>query len=203
MNDNNNYIDVITSKLDSIADDDLKNAIIKLVDERNRLIETLNIDPLTGIYNRRILDHIRDYTSVVICDIDNFKEFNDKSGHQVGDLILQLVAKTLVNNCRCNDFVCRYGGDEFLLVFCGADEDTVIKRMNDVSKSLTDTFQCSKEPVTLSIGISSYKNGSTLDDIISEADKALYLSKHDGKNTITCFDEIQSENNTLKIKKNK
>ena len=65
MNDNN-YIDVITSKLDNIADDDLKNAIIKLVDERNRLIETLNIDPLTGIYNRRILDHIREYTSVVI-----------------------------------------------------------------------------------------------------------------------------------------
>ena len=79
INDKNNYIDVITNKLDSITDDELKKAIINLVDERNHLIETLNIDPLTSVYNRRILNHIRDYTSVAICDIDNFKDFNDES----------------------------------------------------------------------------------------------------------------------------
>lgn len=189
------YIDTITSKLDNMKDEELKQLITKLIEERNYLIETLNIDPLTGVYNRRILSHIRNYTSVAICDIDNFKEFNDESGHQVGDLILQLVAKTLVSNCRCNDYVCRYGGDEFLIIFCGANEKIIKKRMINILHSLMDTFSPTKKQVTLSIGISSYKKKHTLDEIINEADKALYLSKQAGKNTITCYDELKAKNN--------
>ena len=197
MNNNNetnydeyNYIDTIISKLDTIEDNELKDLIIKLIEERNHLITVSNIDPLTGVYNRRIISHIRDFTSVAVCDADDFKQINDTLGHAAGDMVLQEIAKTLIENSRSNDYVCRYGGDEFLVIFCGADKNIVKKRMNDVVQSISNQTNFPNYDITISVGISSYKEGDTLESVINEADQALYVSKQSGKNAINCYDEL-------------
>lgn len=194
INEQPDYTETIANRIENIEDQELKTLINNLIEERNHLIKVLNVDPLTGVYNRRILDNIRNFTSVVICDVDNFKEINDTYGHQAGDFALREVSKTLVNHSRVNDYVCRYGGDEFLIVFCGPNEKIVKKRMNKVAQSLKQ-IDFPGYNLTLSVGISKYKEGATLDTIISEADEALYYSKESGKDAVTCFNEIGLEKN--------
>lgn len=197
--DENNYVDTITDKLANVEDEELRNLILKLVNERNNLIEVLRVDPLTGVYNRRILKHIRNFSFVVICDIDDFKNINDSFGHPVGDRILKLIAKTLVRNSRVSDYVCRYGGDEFLIIFSGGNVEIIKKRMLDVANSLIESSTLGKHKISLSIGISSHKEGATLDDAIHEADKALYISKQSGKNSITDFDELKTNKTSYSL----
>ena len=165
----------------------LAKAIIGLIKEKNELLDFARIDHLTGIYNRRILDSVRRYSVVVMCDIDNFKNINDTYGHDKGDEILKQVAKTLSKNIRFDDVVCRYGGDEFLIIFTGCDEKVVVNRIIEIKKELLKVIPDLK--ISLSSGISSYKIGSTLKDTITEADIALYKSKEKGKNLITIYDE--------------
>lgn len=165
----------------------LAKAIIGLIKEKNELLDFARIDHLTGIYNRRILDSVRRYSVVVMCDIDNFKNINDTYGHDKGDEILKQVAKTLSKNIRFDDVVCRYGGDEFLIIFTGCDEKVVVNRIIEIKKELLRVIPDLK--ISLSSGISSYKAGSTLKDTITEADVALYKSKEKGKNLITIYDE--------------
>ena len=184
------YIDDIIKILNFSEDQELKELVFKLIKERNNLVDVLNVDPLTGVYNRRILDRIRDFTTVAICDVDDFKAINDTFGHQVGDKALQLVSQILAQNSRVNDYVCRFGGDEFLIVFCGADEEIVKKRMASVLQSVNNISVSPNYRLSLSIGISSYKPGNTLLTIIDEADKALYVSKNSGKNTINSYSDL-------------
>ena len=165
----------------------LAKAIIGLIKEKNELLDFARFDHLTGIYNRRILDSVRRYSVVVMCDIDNFKNINDTYGHDKGDEILKQVAKTLSKNIRFDDVVCRYGGDEFLIIFTGCDEKVVVNRIIEIKKELLRVIPDLK--ISLSSGISSYKAGSTLKDTITEADIALYKSKEKGKNLITIYDE--------------
>lgn len=165
----------------------LAKAIIGLIKEKNELLDFARIDHLTGIYNRRILDSVRRYSVVVMCDIDNFKNINDTYGHDKGDEILKQVAKTLSKNIRFDDVVCRYGGDEFLIIFTGCDEKVVVNRIIEIKKELLRVIPDLK--ISLSSGISSYKAGSTLKDTITEADIALYKSKEKGKNLITIYNE--------------
>lgn len=165
----------------------LAKAIIGLIKEKNELLDFARIDHLTGIYNRRILDSVRRYSVVVMCDIDNFKNINDTYGHDKGDEILKQVAKTLSKNIRFDDVVCRYGGDEFLIIFTGCDEKVVVNRIIEIKKELLRVIPDLK--ISLSSGISSYKAGSTLKDTITEADIALYKSKEKGKNLITVYNE--------------
>ena len=124
---------------------------------------------------------------VYLIDIDKFKNINDTYGHDKGDEILKQVAKTLSKNIRFDDVVCRYGGDEFLIIFTGCDEKVVVNRIIEIKKELLRVIPDLK--ISLSSGISSYKAGSTLKDTITVADIALYKSKEKGKNLITIYDE--------------
>lgn len=162
---------------------ELKQAILGLIKEKNELLDYIKIDHLTGAYNRRILDSIRQYTVVVMCDIDNFKKINDSYGHDKGDLVLKNISKIFLSNVRLNDKVCRYGGDEFLIIFNGCSLDVVLDRMEIIRK---EAFKCVNfEKITLSAGISVYSENKTLLEAVNEADKALYESKSNGKNQIT------------------
>ena len=185
------YTEKIKNKLDLIQDEELKGLIERLVDERNYLINISNIDPLTGAYNRRILNQIRDYSSIVVCDIDNFKGVNDRYGHHMGDEALKLVAKTLMDNCRINDYVCRFGGDEFVIVFCGADEKIVKERMENVANIIRNSGLLQNEQITLSMGMSSIKEN--IQTTIKAADQALYTSKEAGKDRITSYTDIEQQ----------
>ena len=189
MSEYDNYIDSIIKNLDSVNNIDLKIQILRLIEERNQLLEIVKKDTLTGAYNRRILNNINSFSVVVLCDVDDFKGINDTYGHDVGDNVLKVVTKVLMNNTRSTDIVCRYGGDEFLVVFNKCSKDLVKKRMDIVSKIIKDYFKNLNINVSFSAGISSYEEGKTLDEIIKEADIALYESKNNGKSGISIYDK--------------
>ena len=192
MNEYNDqyYVDRITEKIDSIEDQELKDLVLRLVAERNNLMNVIKVDPLTGVYNRRIIKKIRDYTSVAMCDIDEFKRINDDLGHPTGDLALQLVSQVLESKCRDKDYVIRMGGDEFAIIFCGANKEAVKSRMKEIAKTLEDTQFRSGHQITISVGIAHNENGESLEKALEKADQALYSSKQHGRNRITSYEEL-------------
>lgn len=136
MTEFDNYIDIdyIINNLDLINDNNFKIQILKLINERNRLLSIIKKDSLTGAYNRRVLENIDEFSVVALCDIDDFKMINDTYGHDLGDRVLKTVTKVLIDNTRGTDIVCRYGGDEFLIVFKTCSLEVVKKRMEIVVK---------------------------------------------------------------------
>lgn len=180
---NEDYVKNIYDKIDSITDIELKKLVLKLIDDRNALKNQIKVDTLTGVYNRRILSDINKFSSIVICDIDDFKNINDNYGHYVGDKVLKLVASTLKNNSN-NGIICRYGGDEFLIIFEKCPNNLVKKQMEIIKCAMNSVNEDLNFDITLSYGISFNKGDSTLESVIKEADEALYNSKNNGKNII-------------------
>lgn len=156
-------------------------------------------DPLTGLFNRRYMEETlereiaraaREGESIGICmaDIDQFKSFNDQHGHRAGDLILKSLADIFTTYSRAGDVVCRYGGEEFLILLPGADMDITTRRAEDWRRAFE---QCKVEyegkhlSATLSLGVAVYpQQGVTGDELLKLADRALYLSKHNGRNQV-------------------
>ena len=186
----NDYIKYIHDNINSIEDEDLKSSILQLINERNFLVETIKKDSLTGAYNRRILNSVDNYSVVVLCDIDDFKMINDTYGHDIGDRVLKTVTQVLFDNTRSNDVVCRYGGDEFLIVFKRCGQKLVKERMNYINNIIRNSFKNSRISVSLSVGISAYEKGKTLEDAIKEADIALYNCKEHGKYGVVEYNKI-------------
>ena len=187
--ESDNYVEELRANLDNIPEE-FRDSVKRLIEERDFLVASANLDPLTGAYNRRILENIRDFNVVAMCDIDDFKTINDTFGHQAGDEVLKTVSSILKENSRSTDFVCRYGGDEFLVVFSVGNERQLKQRMEIVSQAFTESMNLPGYQPTLSFGIASYEDGMTLEGVIKEADDALYVSKGiEGKNTITVYDE--------------
>ena len=184
MHKNEKLCQEIIKRIDTIPDDELKKMIISLVETQEIINRNYLIDPLTQLYNRRIIEQILNYSIIIMCDIDNFKLINDYYGHLVGDRILQFVSRILKANVRHYDFVCRYGGDEFLLAFSNCDEKTALKRMGDIQDQLLESHII-PENTTLSIGVSLREEFDSVYTSIEKADRALYYSKLTGKNAIT------------------
>ena len=158
-------------------------------------------DGLTGLHNRRWLsDSFKRQMhrceldklpcTVIMLDIDHFKEVNDRYGHIAGDRILCSVAQALLNTMRPADLIARYGGEEFALCL----PDTSIKDSRLISERLrisiantTTTFEEGKPlpAVTVSLGVAQMQPGQTLDSLISAADSALYRAKAQGRNCIS------------------
>ncbi len=158
-------------------------------------------DGLTGLHNRRWLsDSFKRQMhrceldklpcTVIMLDIDHFKEVNDQYGHIAGDRILCGVAQALLNTMRPADLIARYGGEEFALCL----PDTSIKDSRLISERLrisiantTTTFEEGKPlpAVTVSLGVAQMQPGQTLDSLISAADSALYRAKAQGRNCIS------------------
>ncbi len=171
----------------------------KIFDE---VVKLSVVDSLTHVYNRRYFQHRlldefergkrynRDFCCVII-DVDYFKQINDTLGHPAGDMVLKRIAGILRRNIRSADVLCRYGGDEFGLLlpetdFAGAGI-TAERIRSIVAKTDVGKPQYSAN-VTLSIGISSLLEGGALgmDELVTQADVALYQSKRKGRNRI-CY----------------
>ncbi|SES72094.1 diguanylate cyclase (GGDEF) domain-containing protein [Nitrosomonas marina] len=170
----------------------------KAMHEKNQLLEKLSItDGLTGLYNRNklaliIKEQLHRYQrnkrpfSVLMIDVDYFKELNDRLGHVAGDEILAAVAKNLSQSIRNIDFAARYGGDEFIIILTETNvreasitAERIRSRTSEIKCKSTD----SNIKVTLSIGIiQSEPNDKSPTTIISRADHALYKAKHAGRN---------------------
>lgn len=164
-------------------------------------------DHLTGLYNRLYLDESlpRDIDradregvqlALVMIDFDHFKEINDIYSHEAGDMALKQVAEQLQANTRKSDIACRFGGDEFLIMFYGTDANAAFKKCQillDTVSNLKLYFRNSQLPsLSLSIGIAMFpEDGDQESVLLSAADKALYSSKKTGRHKITLYSDIQ------------
>lgn len=180
----------------------LQNAKNKLVKQQEIIYKQAHFDHLTGLANRTLL-HERlqilcedSYNSgksfgVLFLDLDRFKEINDTLGHDAGDQLLVHVAKVLLYATRKSDTVARMGGDEFIILVDDiTDETTLIK----IAKKIIDTVAIpleihhTKLHVTTSIGISTFpKHGADFNELIKNADRALYEAKAAGRNNYKIF----------------
>lgn len=151
-------------------------------------------DRLTGVANRHTFDEQfdkelsrarreRSPLSVVLCDVDHFKKFNDEHGHQVGDRVLAEVAQTLEQERRPYDLVARYGGEEFVVILSQADFDEAMRVAERLRRAIEDTG--SELGVTASFGVASAADGSaSRSELISTADACLYAAKEHGRNRV-------------------
>jgi len=165
------------------------------------LREAAVTDPLTSLYNNRWLrdagerdlaSSARDDTNLalLLLDIDHFKTVNDSSGHAAGDLVLQRVATRLRGSVRTEDAVVRYGGEEFVVLLrrCGvAEAVTIAEALRSAVRQVPLPADCPLEQLTVSIGIAAYpEDGTDLNLLLGAADRAMYTSKHAGRNRVTC-----------------
>ncbi len=188
-NENDLYIETLKTKLKSIDDPELVELVNRLINERMYLAETINIDPLTGLYNRRVLSNVRDIGALIMLDIDDFKSVNDTFGHDTGDKVLKNVSQIIMRNVRIGDIVCRFGGDEFMIIFATDRQDVVRARMEKICSDVTRIIQLDNFKVTLSVGVVFNDNNYDTDALFEMADKALYQSKGNGKNQITYYEQ--------------
>jgi len=165
---------------------------------REELKKLASFDSLSQLYNRRyfydIAGHIVDvakrektHTSVVMIDIDFFKKVNDKYGHQVGDEVIVKLSNILLKETRQSDIVCRYGGEEFLLLLPYTNEDGAYILAKQIRKKVFDSFiwlENKKLKFTVSIGVSQIDINKDLDYAINLADKSLYNAKQMGRNIV-------------------
>ena len=175
------------------------------IDTLNRDLDSLNRevlrDGLTGIANRRAFDvSIRQFMAecmekgsdlnLMMIDIDFFKKFNDSFGHQVGDQVIKLLARTLTDCVRDLGLPARYGGEEFAVLLTKAnrhkaEEIATLIRETMASRSIKNrTTGESLGKITVSIGLTDYRMGESSSELIERADQALYKAKHTGRNKV-------------------
>lgn len=153
-------------------------------------------DSLTSLHNRAGYNFLLSTldlsnTYLLVIDVDSFKSINDNYGHEVGDKVLQKVAKTIKGNFRSNDYVCRIGGDEFVVFIANTDDDQrqiIIDRVAQINAELADSSD-SLPPVSVSVGAVMGSEDTDAKELFEKADRALYERKRNGKNGIT-FSEI-------------
>jgi diguanylate cyclase (GGDEF)-like protein/PAS domain S-box-containing protein len=179
---------------------------IKLQDNlRQRSIR----DPLTGLYNRGYMvetlnreiayaKRANDTVAVMLLDVDHFKKYNDRHGHEAGDAVLTTVAKFLQDNVRSGDVACRYGGEEFLLILPKISLGEAVKRAETLRNDVKNIqlFHAGRmlENITLSIGVAIYpENAESPSALLHVADQALYRAKEDGRDrvVVTVCEEIR------------
>jgi two-component system cell cycle response regulator len=173
----------------------------KLVEAREEMRFKATHDALTLLWDRggilallqselRKSSREKTFVSLLLCDIDHFKQINDVYGHPVGDEILQQVSNRLLHLVRLHDCVGRYGGEEFLVVLVGCDEANLRKRAEQVREGISSVPFKTREgtvAVSLSIGaitIENWDQSVAIDPYLKEADAALYRAKAAGRNRI-------------------
>ncbi|PPJ48886.1 sensor domain-containing diguanylate cyclase [Rhizobium sp. KAs_5_22] len=168
---------------------------------QQKLLEQAIRDPLTGLYNRRHFDQVvigelaraarsGKPLSLLMADIDHFKAINDTYGHQAGDVVLQNFAASLRDAVRISDVVCRYGGEEFVVLMPEVDLNTAranAERIRATLRSAMPQGAGLPSAVTASFGISTYPaHGQDRDSLLRQADNALYLAKASGRDRVEC-----------------
>ena len=169
--------------------------VTEIEKQREAITKKANHDALTGLYNRNKFEEIFEYElsqvkryghglSLAIADIDHFKLFNDTYGHLIGDEILKLVADTLTSCTRSSDTLARWGGEEFVMLFPQTSYDDTVVLLEKCRKLIEELHYKEYGKITLSFGVTSYKEGDDLDSMLRRADEALYEAKAKGRNQV-------------------
>ena len=171
----------------------LLNENLLLRRRRQRAQKFAVIDPLTRLYNRRMglvalerevarTERSQRPLTVLMCDLDHFKNLNDTFGHLQGDVALRATADVLRQTLRRGDVICRYGGEEFLVVLADTSPDDATVLAARLFVAVEATGQRLGLPITISIGLTSHRAGDSAEALLHRADGALYASKGHGRN---------------------
>jgi diguanylate cyclase (GGDEF)-like protein len=190
------------------ANESLRNQLDEIKRLRAELQEQAIRDPLTNVYNRRFLADVMDRelaqanrnekpASVVILDIDFFKQFNDTYGHRCGDYVLQFIARFLGDRIRRGDVLCRYGGEEFVIFMPNAPLESARQRAESLRNEIANAFieyEGLYLKTSFSAGVAGFPvHGSTSDTLLNAADKALYRAKYTGRNRVILYEALSNE----------
>jgi diguanylate cyclase (GGDEF)-like protein/PAS domain S-box-containing protein len=191
-----------------LANERLQAQIVEIEGLHAQLREQAIRDYLTGLFNRRYLAETlerelaqaaRDHAplSIVLMDIDHFKNVNDSFGHKAGDVVLQALGHLLHTHTRQGDIACRYGGEEFVVVMPGASPEAARRRAEGWRTAFEATripFGAAEVQVTLSLGIAAFPlHGHAADELLRFADQALYIAKSEGRNRVVIWDEAHRQ----------
>jgi diguanylate cyclase (GGDEF)-like protein/PAS domain S-box-containing protein len=177
---------------------DVSDRVIKelnLQKEKNIFKEISELDDLTNIANRRSFNERLDNSisdamlknakfSLIMLDIDHFKEINDTFGHQSGDSVLSELASLIKENIRRDDFFARFGGEEFMIISKNIDVEGAAELAEKLRLKIETYGFSSKINVKCSFGVTGYKRNDTAESIIKRADGALYKAKENGRNRV-------------------
>lgn len=173
--------------------------LIDMLDAKNKLLSIkATTDELTGLFNRRFFwetlfrednrsKRLNQPYSILMIDIDNFKQINDSYGHLKGDEVLVAIAETLKENMRSFDTIARFGGEEFIALLPNTDKKTAIIVAEKILQVIRGvSFDFSDEKITVSIGVSDSAESENFEKVIILADERLYKAKSKGKNRYEC-----------------
>lgn len=181
------------------ANEQMQKQLTEIQALQSQLREQAIRDPLTGLFNRRYLEETipremarvareRTPLSLVMADIDHFKNFNDTFGHEAGDLVLQTAGSLLRQKTRQMDIVCRYGGEEFVVIMPGASLQIASQRAEqwrEALESLCVEYNSNVLCVTASFGVATFpEHGATIEELARAADQAMYAAKTAGRNCV-------------------
>ena len=169
------------------------------LEKKSSELEQLSVtDTLTGLFNRmhlneqlslehsRSVRHIRSL-SIIMLDIDQFKKINDSYGHQTGDLVLETIADTMQKTARQTDVIGRWGGEEFLIICPETSLEGAKSMAEKLRKAIVEIDFPFDRQVSASFGVTQLINGQEPKDLMSLADKALYIAKEKGRNRVECL----------------
>jgi len=192
------WVEVITEEIKLDGKRCSISGLIDITDKKNlerQLRKLATIDRLTGIYNRYAFEKFLEEEisraerygtnfALIMFDIDNFKKINDTYGHQTGDMILKKISQIVKENIRKSDIFGRWGGEEFMIILPVKNIDEASKVAEKIRKKIEEYKFPKVNRVTISAGVTMYKNGDTLKSIIRRVDTALYMAKKSGKNKV-------------------
>ena len=190
----------IDDKLHREQDTPLQEQVFKLQKEVDELKKQVRTDYLTGLFNRRHLDYALDQeiertyrtnnpTTLILMDIDNFKQFNDGYGHLVGDHALKYIANIIRQSIRKVDIACRFGGEEFAIILPSTPAEIgyhVAERIRVKIASNMLNYKGDNYRLTASLGVDSINHGDSEShlQLIERCDQLLYSAKDCGKNCV-------------------
>ncbi|MBI9101659.1 MAG: GGDEF domain-containing protein [Spirochaetales bacterium] len=176
-------------------------AVLKSYEEERKKVERLTIiDDLTQAYNRRYanteiqeeINRVERYEisgfSIILLDLDRFKQVNDVYGHDIGDQVLIIISDIIRRGLRLSDKFIRWGGEEFIIFLAQTDLDGAELLANRFRKEVEETMMADGLFVTFSAGISHYQAGDNMDSVIKRADIGLFQSKKHGRNQVVIVD---------------
>jgi diguanylate cyclase (GGDEF)-like protein len=183
--------------------EELHSQLDQITDLQEDLRQQAIRDALTGVHNRRYLTEVTEKelsraerhqypVSFILVDLDHFKDINDTYGHQAGDRVLIAIADLLCRETRRSDVVCRYGGEEFLLMLPETNLETALQRAENLRQAIAKaniSHETHTLHLTASIGVTMYPaHGKDLDELFKNVDTAMYQSKNSGRNQVSVFE---------------